>query len=738
MLGRMNRPLNVSLLGMAGLLALVCASFAGVPASSPATDVTGVIQIHRFLPEQPLCRALRPARVTAVLENRGHDRLEVRPRLVLPAGLRLLSSQPPAPLVMEAGDEVNLAWELAAAAAGPAELRLEIEGQGVTVAGASLALQFLPAQELGQRSYLPGPKPARTPLLIGAHHCPLWEKDQFNLWANVLKHPERTPALGFYAQENPQVADWETTWATEHGISFFVYCWYRASQGGPVKTRFATAIEDALFHSRYMDKMKFTIMWENQSRGVAGVADEHDLMTNLLPFWITHYFKHPSYVVLDGRPVLFIYRPEFLIQDLGSVEKVRQALDRMRQACRDAGFEGLYLLGEYRGTDPNQLRLMKQLGLDYTFAYCWYVADNPTPAQAIRTQMQYIRQTRNLAILPEVVTVSQGWSGWRDEGSIWTLPPKDYEELLRQAKDFVATMPTNELGSRLLLLDNWNEWGEGHYLAPYRQYGFGYLDAVRRVFSDAPEPHTDLIPEDIGMGPYDTAYWANYQREQDNRRATARKAHKGGPLDLGLIGWWAFDEAGESPIVFDYSGHRLGGTLHGATRAAGLDGQALVCQGGCVVVENRPLLSLTSAVTIACWVKTDLAGQDNKWLVNRVFSGGTDTGYRLGVLEGRPCFEVPQTDWSHHLKAGLPLPTGRWVHLAGTFDGRVMRIYVDGAERGALDRPGPIMPNDFHLCLGSYEVKHPAHFTGLLDEVKLYNRALSSEEIQQQAKPLAR
>ena len=66
----------------------------------------------------------------------------------------------------------------------------------------------------------------------------------------------------------------------------------------------------------------------------------------------------------------------------------------------------------------------------------------------------------------------------------------------------------------MLILDNWNEWGEGHYLLPYTEYGFGYLDAIRKVFTDAPAEHTDLIPEDIGMGPYETSYreWLAKQR----------------------------------------------------------------------------------------------------------------------------------------------------------------------------------------------------------------------------------
>ena len=196
-----------------------------------------------------------------------------------------------------------------------------------------------------------------------------------------------------------------------------------------MKTQFGSAIHDALFKSRFADKMKFTIMWENQSRGQAGVADERDLFSNLLPYWMGNYFKHPSYLKVDNKPLLFIYRPEFLVDDLGGATNVAKAFARMRQVCREAGFDGLYLLGEYRGTDPKHLELMKSLGLDYTFAYCWYVHGSPPPEQAIRAQMESIRKTQELDILPQVVTVSQAWSGWQDEGTIWKIPPPQFETL---------------------------------------------------------------------------------------------------------------------------------------------------------------------------------------------------------------------------------------------------------------------------------------------------------------------
>ena len=690
----------------------------------PAEPPRSAIRIRRFLPVKPLSRAQRPSPVAAVIENCGETPLEVIPKLIVPKDVRILAAPGPGSMVIAGMDSTDFAWEIEASSGGPVEIRLEAAG-----AAAALRMRFLPPLEMRTLEYIPEPQPVESKLLVGAHHCPLWEADRFGMWSQLIKHPERTPALGFYAQENPEVSDWETKWAVEHGIEFFIYCWYRASQGGPVEMHFGSAIHDALFNSRFADVMKFTIMWENQRRGVAGVADERDLMENLFPFWMENYFKHPSYLKVDNKPVLFIYRPEFLIDDLGGVERVVAAFAKMRQACRDEGFDGLHLLGEYRGHDRKHLELMKGLGLDYTFAYAWYVHDNPTPEEAIASQMAQVRQTQEAGIIPQVVTVSQAWSGWHDEGSIWKIPPDDFETLLEKASDYIATLPESQLGSRMLLLDNWNEWGEGHYIAPYREYGFGYLDAVRNVLTDAPAEHVDLIPEDIGLGPYDAAYREHRKREEDLRKMVSKKAHKGGANAKGLIAWWAFDEAVDCPVAFDYSGHRLGGMLRDADRAPGIDGNALVCRGGSVEVPSDIRLSPPDAMSITCWVKSEQDGQQNTWFVNRVFSGGTSTGYRMGLLEGKACFEIPQQEWSHHLTADEPLPGGEWVRLAGTFDGRVMRLYVNGEERASMERSGPINANDFHLCLGNFEVGHAAHFVGLLDEVKIYNRALTVDEV---------
>jgi len=710
-----------------GLFVVVLVALAGDSLAQPA------LEIRRFAQETPIARAERPAAISATIINQSGGDADVTATLSLPRGVEVVEGAGRRTIHLPAADgETPLKWSLRSAAALRGDITLELAVAGKPAARQTLAMEFLPAVAQTKPAYIPPPQPAPTQMLIGAHHCPLWEPDSARMWLNVLKHPERTPALGFYSQNHPEVADWETKWAVEHGISFFVYCWYRDGQGGAIKTRYSSAIHDGLFKSKFADKMKFTLMWENQSRGRAGVADERDLFDNLLPYWLENYFRHPSYLKVDNKPLLFIYRPEYLIQDLGGVPQVVAAFAKMRQVCRQAGFDGLYLLGEYRGTSAKHLELLKSLGLDYVFAYCWGVPNHPTPQQAIDAQLGYIRKTQELNILPQVVTVSQAWSGWHDEGSIWKIPPTEFEQLLRAAKAFTATLPKEQLGSRMLLLDNWNEWGEGHYLAPYREYGFGYLDAVRNVFSTADRQHVDLLPEDIGRGPYDADVRGYFQRQQELRRLMTRRVRTCDP-PAGLIGWWTFDEDDASPVAFDVSGHRLGGELQYTRRAAGYAGRAIECNGGGVVVPADPAFAELHAMTLECRVRTDLAGQNNVWILNRIAGGNPASGFRLGMVSGRPAFQVPVTKWSHQVTASQVLPLGRWVHLAATVDDQGLRLYLDGAECGRLARPGGVHPNDSRLILGNYDIAHPAHFTGLLDDVRLYSRALTAEEIRAHA-----
>ena len=85
------------------------------------------------------------------------------------------------------------------------------------------------------------------------------------------------------------------------------------------------------------------------------------------------------------------------------------------------------------------------------------------------------------------------WDGTQDPGNGWASV-SDYRALAHWAKDeFMPTLPQDSLGRRMLMLANWNEFGEGHFMMPSNLAGFGYVDALREVFTDG-GPHADPVP----------------------------------------------------------------------------------------------------------------------------------------------------------------------------------------------------------------------------------------------------
>lgn len=365
--------------------------------------------------------------------------------------------------------------------------------------------------------YVPIPHKVQTPYLIGVHYFPGWKQGTHLGWEKIVPFPERKPLLGWYDEGNPEVADWEIKWCVEHGISFFVYCWYRYGEASPVQSYLSHAIHDGLFNAKYRDLFHFAIMWENANG--SGVASEKDLMENLFPFWIDSYFKLPGYLKIGGKPVLFIYSIDEIAKDLGGISAVHAAFEKMRALAKARGFKGLLILAQYPNQDIPSIHDIKSCGYDATFAYSWGGnGASPSPSQAIQNQFSWMENFKKWSIIPFVPCLSVGWDErpWNpNDPQHWRIPPSDFKAMCIQAKSLMLQLPSQELGSKMLIIGSWNEWGEGHYIAPCKQNGFGYLDAIRDVFSTAPKKHRDLVPSDVGLGPYDSLF---------------RKAHKADSL----------------------------------------------------------------------------------------------------------------------------------------------------------------------------------------------------------------
>jgi hypothetical protein len=141
---------------------------------------------------------------------------------------------------------------------------------------------------------------------------------------------------------------------------------------------------------------------------------------------------------------------------------------------------------------------------------------------------------------------------------------------------------------------------------------------------------------------------------------------------------------------------------------------------------------LTTGVTLEAWVYPTNTATPWVDLLDKP-NGSGDSCYQLiGVSDnGNPSFYVsPITPSGQNLYAPSALPLNTWTHLAGTYDGAQMRIYVNGIQVTNRAQSGMIATSTDALNIGGNS--HTGlHWLGRVDEVRIYRRALSQSEIQE-------
>jgi hypothetical protein len=372
-------------------------------------------------------------------------------------------------------------------------------------------------------NYVPDPKPVSSDYMIGCHYFPGWKPGAHQGFKAIQDFPERTPLLGYYDESNPEVTDWEIKWAVEHGINFFIYCWYRKKDNVGEKVTLEDlhlphAIHEGLFNAKYRRDIQYGIMWEAGNCG--GAADKKDLLENLMPFWLENYFTDSSYLKLNNKPVLFVYDYfEHIMKALGGPEGMREAFFEAGEMCRAYGFDGLHIQSEYRYEDIETIRRLKSAGYDQHFAYCWHTLQQfPTSNEAIEQQMNLMELRKRFDPYFFITTASVGWDPfpWNrntpEKVTRWKLSPDEYRSLLEKVKAIAESLPEDSVGHRMIMLDNWNEWSEGHYLAPHVSGGFAYLEAVREVFTHRDNLPDYRLPAALGLGPYDQEHLKEIQK----------------------------------------------------------------------------------------------------------------------------------------------------------------------------------------------------------------------------------
>ena len=198
----------------------------------------------------------------------------------------------------------------------------------------------------------------------------------------------------------------------------------------------------------------------------------------------------------------------------------------------------------------------------------------------------------------------------------------------------------------------------------------------------------------------------------------------------GLVGYWTFDE-GKGDATKDSSKYGNDGKLSGATWAKGVIGSALqfngvtdyvnMCSPGSGVIDK--------AVSIEAWIKAT----GNNAQANLVFAGPECYGFGIWIQGGRFFAGLWNSEGNQYSAISTISPTpDQWYHVVMTCDldtGKAVKLFINGKLNCSTVASGTAIKSGYASIDIGGRMPSSWYFKGVIDDVKLYNRALSEEEI---------
>ena len=321
----------------------------------------------------------------------------------------------------------------------------------------------------------------------------------------------RKPLWGYVNEADRYVMEMEIAAAADHGVNVFIYDWYWYD-GRPF---LENCLNDGFLKANNNNRMKFYLMWANHTVNNLwdirisddasdniiwdGAVDrcQYDIVVNGV---IEKYFTHPSYYTIDGKPVFMIYDIDNLIRGLGGIENTVKAFEYFREQCLKAGLPGLHLqltlwgerVHNFSGVDSGRTavtsELINILGFDsvshYQFVHFTNIDRDYT--EIIPDVLKEWKRIDENIKVPYFPHISVGWDNnprfkkFRP-GIVKNNTPENFEKALLEVKKYVDCHKNQP---PLITINSWNEWTETSYLEPDDLYGYGYLEAIKRVFCD--------------------------------------------------------------------------------------------------------------------------------------------------------------------------------------------------------------------------------------------------------------
>jgi hypothetical protein len=369
---------------------------------------------------------------------------------------------------------------------------------------------------LNDNDYIPAPKAVHSKVTLGVYIFPGWYRDmgstQYPYYTHdndsewkkaVAKKPKPRALLGFYSDSIPEVNDWHIKWALEHGISFFAFDWYWNAG----EKRLSRTLEDGFLNAKYCSQMKFCIHWCNHALDWHNPLDfNRKALLEMTNYLADKYFKLTNYLMVDGRPVFIIWQPMAVVNANGGPDGFKIVLQEMNSILHSKGFKDIYLISMYNETEN-----IRKAGFNAFTGYAYYGADPDSKYEFksgyslpyedfLKHQETSWKSITKTKVLPYMITTGANWDDRpraREKGRVISgKTPDKFESALKSSLKYIDTK------LNLAIIEAWNEWGEGSFIEPDKEWRFGFLDAIRKTYTDAPEEHTDYYPSEKRIRTY--------------------------------------------------------------------------------------------------------------------------------------------------------------------------------------------------------------------------------------------
>jgi hypothetical protein len=227
--------------------------------------------------------------------------------------------------------------------------------------------------------------------------------------------------------------------------------------------------------------------------------------------------------------------------------------------------------------------------------------------------------------------------------------------------------------------------------------------------------------------------------------ATKFNASQNNQLASGLVGLWSFNGADmNGTTAYDRSGNGNDGTLvNGPTPAEGRVGQGLSfikANSQKITATSSSSLNITGPLSISAWVKLNSLPTASNFanIISKYDIGANAGGYDFRIFNNAGTYQIGLityngTTGGSNQDYNLTPFIGQWVHLAAVYDGANSIVYVNGAEATRVANSVNPIANTKLLNIGNHGIYNGSELSryldGKMDEVRLYNRALSASEV---------